>query len=176
MVDKNVGWLVPNQTASSVPPFVHKTTDGGATWSDTILVERGTVVKAVKPVRGTNQSARRWATTATIRKRGGRGTADELGRNRSRPAGGRKRLGPMPHSPAPARLCRRYQKALKFKVSTVTFQVKMNIKMREGGFLPGSGDKVQVNGSFNGWGGKRTCRSGRRQHLHEDRGASARCD
>ena len=54
MVDKNVGWLVPNQTASGVRSVVHKTTDGGATWSDTLLVERGSTVKAVKPVRGTN--------------------------------------------------------------------------------------------------------------------------
>lgn len=34
----------------------------------------------------------------------------------------------------------------------VTFQVKMNIKMRELAFLPGSGDQVYVAGSFNGWG------------------------
>jgi len=34
----------------------------------------------------------------------------------------------------------------------VTFQVKMNIKMREGTFQPGSGDIVRVAGGFNGWG------------------------
>jgi hypothetical protein len=34
---------------------------------------------------------------------------------------------------------------------SVTFQVKMNIKMLEGTFAPGSGDIVSVNGSFNGW-------------------------
>src|SRR5713101_3062743 len=33
----------------------------------------------------------------------------------------------------------------------VTFQVKMNIKMLEGTFRPGSGDIVSVNGSFNNW-------------------------
>jgi len=54
MVDKNVGWIVPRQTATGVRSFVHKTTDGGATWSDTILVERGSVVKSIKPMRGTN--------------------------------------------------------------------------------------------------------------------------
>ena len=46
-----------------------------------------------------------------------------------------------------------YFRAMKFKVSTVTFQAKMNIKMREGGFQPGSGDVVQVKGSINDWGG-----------------------
>jgi hypothetical protein len=35
----------------------------------------------------------------------------------------------------------------------VTFQVNMSIKMLEGSFQPGSGDVVQVKGSFNGWGG-----------------------
>jgi hypothetical protein len=54
MVSPSVGWLVPNQTASGVRCFVHKTTDGGATWSDTILVDRGKVVCSVKPMRGTN--------------------------------------------------------------------------------------------------------------------------
>jgi hypothetical protein len=34
----------------------------------------------------------------------------------------------------------------------VTFQVNMSIKMREGAFLPGSGDIVTVRGSFNNWG------------------------
>jgi hypothetical protein len=33
----------------------------------------------------------------------------------------------------------------------VTFQVRMNIKMREGTFLPGSGDRVRVAGDFNSW-------------------------
>jgi type IX secretion system substrate protein len=33
----------------------------------------------------------------------------------------------------------------------VTFQVKMNIKMREGTFKPSAGDIVSVNGDFNGW-------------------------
>jgi photosystem II stability/assembly factor-like uncharacterized protein len=54
MLDKNVGWLIPRQTASGVRSFVHKTTNSGVTWSDTILVERGMVVRSVKPVRGTN--------------------------------------------------------------------------------------------------------------------------
>jgi hypothetical protein len=36
--------------------------------------------------------------------------------------------------------------------TTVTFQVRMNIKMREGTFLPGSGDIVTVRGSLNNWG------------------------
>jgi hypothetical protein len=34
----------------------------------------------------------------------------------------------------------------------ITFQVNMSIKMREGSFLPGSGDIVRVAGSFNNWG------------------------
>lgn len=34
----------------------------------------------------------------------------------------------------------------------VTFRVRMSIKMREGTFLPGSGDIVRVAGSFNNWG------------------------
>ena len=34
---------------------------------------------------------------------------------------------------------------------SVTFQVRMNIKMLEGTFQPGSGDIVSVNGSFNNW-------------------------
>jgi hypothetical protein len=37
--------------------------------------------------------------------------------------------------------------------NNVTFQVRMNIKMREQSFLPGSGDIVRAAGSFNGWGG-----------------------
>jgi photosystem II stability/assembly factor-like uncharacterized protein len=54
MVDLNVGWLVPRQTAAGVRSYVHKTTDGGTTWSDTILIQSGAVVKAIKPERGTN--------------------------------------------------------------------------------------------------------------------------
>jgi photosystem II stability/assembly factor-like uncharacterized protein len=54
MVNQTTGWLIPRQTAAGVRCFVHKTTDGGATWSDTILVERGTTVASVKPMRGTN--------------------------------------------------------------------------------------------------------------------------
>src|SRR5258708_26211860 len=34
---------------------------------------------------------------------------------------------------------------------SVTFNVRMNIQMLEGKFVPGSGDIVSVNGSFNGW-------------------------
>ncbi|HWP82578.1 MAG TPA: carbohydrate-binding module family 20 domain-containing protein [Bacteroidota bacterium] len=34
----------------------------------------------------------------------------------------------------------------------VTFRVNMSIKMREGAFVPGSGDIVRVAGSFNNWG------------------------
>ncbi len=48
------GWLVPRQTASGVRSYVHRSTDGGATWSDSIQVETGCVVKSVKPIRGTN--------------------------------------------------------------------------------------------------------------------------
>ncbi len=33
----------------------------------------------------------------------------------------------------------------------VTFQVNMRVKMLEGSFQPGSGDRVRVPGSFNGW-------------------------
>ena len=54
MRDVNVGWVVPRQTAANTRCFVHKTTDGGATWSDTILVQRGLVVQHVKPMKGTN--------------------------------------------------------------------------------------------------------------------------
>lgn len=36
--------------------------------------------------------------------------------------------------------------------NNVTFNVRMSIKMREGTFLPGSGDIVRVAGSFNNWG------------------------
>jgi hypothetical protein len=36
--------------------------------------------------------------------------------------------------------------------NNVTFRVRMSIKMREGTFLPGSGDIVRVAGSFNNWG------------------------
>lgn len=35
--------------------------------------------------------------------------------------------------------------------NNVTFQVRMNIKMREGTFQPGNGDHVFVPGDFNGW-------------------------
>ena len=38
-----------------------------------------------------------------------------------------------------------------FAQNQVTFQVDMRMKMREGVFLPSSGDVVQVRGSFNGW-------------------------
>jgi len=38
----------------------------------------------------------------------------------------------------------------------VTFRAKMNIKMLEGTFRPGSGDIVQVKGSFNNWAGTDT--------------------
>jgi hypothetical protein len=54
MVDENVGWIVPYRTASGVRCYVHKTTDGGASWSDTILVESGHVLFSVKPQRGSN--------------------------------------------------------------------------------------------------------------------------
>jgi hypothetical protein len=37
--------------------------------------------------------------------------------------------------------------------NNVTFQVRMNIKMREQSFVPGSNDIVRVAGAFNGWGG-----------------------
>ena len=36
--------------------------------------------------------------------------------------------------------------------NNVTFRVRMSIKMREGTFLPGSGDIVRVAGGFNNWG------------------------
>lgn len=36
--------------------------------------------------------------------------------------------------------------------NNVTFQVRMNIKMREAAFVPGSGDIVRVAGDFNSWG------------------------
>jgi hypothetical protein len=39
-----------------------------------------------------------------------------------------------------------------FAQNPVTFRVRMSIKMREGTFLPGSGDIVRVAGSFNNWG------------------------
>jgi len=35
--------------------------------------------------------------------------------------------------------------------NNVTFQVRMNIKMRETTFQPGNGDRVRVAGDFNGW-------------------------
>lgn len=54
MTDLNTGWGVPRQNGTGLRHFVHKTTDGGATWSDTILVERASVIKAVEPLRGTN--------------------------------------------------------------------------------------------------------------------------
>ena len=38
----------------------------------------------------------------------------------------------------------------------VAFRVNMSIKMREGTFIPGSGDALQVKGGFNGWGGTDT--------------------
>lgn len=38
-----------------------------------------------------------------------------------------------------------------FAQNDVTFQVRMNIKMREGTFRPDLGDVVTVPGSFNGW-------------------------
>jgi hypothetical protein len=39
-----------------------------------------------------------------------------------------------------------------FAQNNVTFRVNMSIKMREGSFLPGSGDIVRVAGGFNDWG------------------------
>lgn len=53
MRDLTTGYLIPRQNGANLRHFFHKTTDGGATWSDTILVERGSVVKAIEPVRGT---------------------------------------------------------------------------------------------------------------------------
>ncbi|MCC6398817.1 MAG: hypothetical protein IT282_17525, partial [Bacteroidetes bacterium] len=153
MADQNVGWVVPNQTAASTRYYVHKTTDGGVTWSDTILVERGTVVKAVKPVKGTNNLlalgymgnyTKAWwsgdgGTTWTSIVPDTISNGNDLTNAYFVSATKGYAVG--------------IKKALKFEVGNVTFQVKMNIKMREGGVLPGSGDKVQVKGSFNGWGG-----------------------
>jgi photosystem II stability/assembly factor-like uncharacterized protein len=54
MVSVNVGWLVPQQTSNVNRGYVHKTTNGGATWSDTIRIDRQKVIVSVKPVPGTN--------------------------------------------------------------------------------------------------------------------------
>src|SRR2546426_178057 len=40
----------------------------------------------------------------------------------------------------------------------LTFRAKMNIKILEGTFQPGSGDIVQVKGGINGWAGTDTCK------------------
>lgn len=60
--DANVGWGVGRQaTSSSTTTFpLHKTTDGGATWSDTLVIEPGVPLSVNKayvpqPIRGTNK-------------------------------------------------------------------------------------------------------------------------
>jgi hypothetical protein len=153
MLDQNVGWLVPRQTASGVRIYGHKTTDGGATWSDTIRIETGTSLKGIKPIRGTtnvlamgytgnypkaawsNDGGATWTSIApdTMGDAGDMTYAEFLTPTLGYAVG--------------------YYRALKFEAGAVTFQAKMNIKMREGGFLPGSGDVLQVKGGFNGWGG-----------------------
>ncbi len=153
MLDENVGWIVPRRTSSTLFCYAHKTTDGGATWSDTILVESGITLKSVMPVKGTNNllamgyqgnypkadwsvdGGATWALIAPDTTSIGADLTNAQFMN--------------PHSAYVVG----YYRALKFKVSSVTLQAKMNIKMREGGFLPGSGDVLQVKGSFNGWGG-----------------------
>jgi photosystem II stability/assembly factor-like uncharacterized protein len=153
MLDENVGWIVPRRTSSTQFCFAHKTTDGGITWSDTILVERGITLKAVKPVKGTNNllalgyqgnyPKAGWSVDAGA-------TWAQIAPDTT--AVGADVTNAQFMTPNLAYVVG-YYRALKFKVSSVTFQTQMNIKMREGGFQPGSGDVLQVKGSFNGWGG-----------------------
>jgi photosystem II stability/assembly factor-like uncharacterized protein len=58
-LDDNVGYLVDRAATSSNYGYIHKTTDGGATWSDSIAVNpsapHGTQeLRAATPIRGTN--------------------------------------------------------------------------------------------------------------------------
>ena len=58
-LDENVGYLVDRAATSANFGYIHKTTDGGATWSDTIAVNpaapHGTQeLRAATPIRGTN--------------------------------------------------------------------------------------------------------------------------
>jgi hypothetical protein len=153
MTDKNVGWLFPYQNGSGLRHFAHKTTDGGLTWSDTILTVRGMVLKGLRQFPGSKMvlatgyvgnipkaalSVDGGATFAAI-------NPDSLSDGSD--------LGMISWKDQNTAYSAGYYRAMKFKVSQVTFQAKMNIKMREGGFQPGSGDVVQVKGSFNNWGG-----------------------
>jgi hypothetical protein len=58
-LDENVGYLVDRAATSANFGYIHKTTDGGLTWSDTIAVNpaapHGTQeLRAATPIRGTN--------------------------------------------------------------------------------------------------------------------------
>jgi|GEM_PF-1773219 len=57
-VNDNLGFLVDKQVASGLVNYVHKTTDGGLTWSDTLSMQPGphaeARVKSVKGILGTN--------------------------------------------------------------------------------------------------------------------------
>ena len=60
MLDENIGWATDRQisTASNTDHWLHKTTDGGLTWSDTLNVEPAVAhanarVRGAKPLRGT---------------------------------------------------------------------------------------------------------------------------
>jgi hypothetical protein len=154
MYDKNVGWLVPYQSgSSSIRHFTHKTTDGGLTWSDTILTVRGMFLKGLRQAPGSKMVLATGYVggipKAALSKDGG-ATFAEINPDT---ADDGSDLGMIDFVDVNLGYSVGYYRAMKFKISTVTFQAKMNIKMREGGFQPGSGDVVQVKGSINGWGG-----------------------
>jgi hypothetical protein len=153
MTDQNVGWLFPMQTASGVRYYAHKTTDGGLTWGDTILTVRGMTLKGLRQLPGSKMVLATGYVgnfpKAALSKDGG---ATFMAINPDTLSDGSD-LGMISWLDQNTAFSSGYYRAMKFKVSQVTFQAKMNIKMREGGFQPGSGDVVQVKGSFNDWGG-----------------------
>jgi hypothetical protein len=154
MYDKNVGWLIPRQSgSSSLRSFAHKTTDGGLTWSDTMVTVRGMVLKGLRQAPQSNiVLATGYVGSVPKAALSGDGGKTWAAIHPDSAADGSD-LGMIDFTSTNNGYSAGYYRAMKFKVSTVTFQAKMNIKMREGGFQPGSGDVVQVKGSINGWGG-----------------------
>ena len=73
-MDADLGFGADNQIASSNDHWLHKTTDGGTTWGDTLNVEPAVAhasakVRSAKPIRGTNTVvAVGWAVTGLVSK------------------------------------------------------------------------------------------------------------
>lgn len=157
--DANNGWGVGRQitTSSTTANPLHRTTDGGVTWSDSIPLEPGQTMASgkailVKPIRGSSNlvvvgfgtsGARAWVsndngTTFTSLKTPFSGNLQSVGYKGTDLSnvivGGTTGL---------------YKKA---EGVGVTFQVNMKIQMLANKFNKAS-DYVVVRGNFQGWGG-----------------------